>query len=138
MVADVLSRKTFGKLATLFTYQQQIVEELDQFGMELRVKESANLLAQISVQPSMVSRIKAAQFEDPKLVRIAEGVRRDSQSDFRLGDDGVLWFSARLYILVVPSLREEVLSERIVLLFMCIRGVRRCIEIFVIAFGGAT
>lgn len=48
---------------------------------------------------------------DPELVRIAEGVRRDSQSDFRLDDDGVLWFGARLCVPPVPSLREEVLSE---------------------------
>ena len=64
IVADALSRKSKGSLATLITEQPNLLKDLERIQLEVRVKEPKNVLNQlnqVSVQFDLYERIKEAQ-----------------------------------------------------------------------------
>ena len=64
MVADALSRKSGGTLATLMTRQARILRDLEEMLVEMRVIDPSNArnqLNQVSIQFDLYDKIKEAQ-----------------------------------------------------------------------------
>ena len=96
VVADALSRKSIGSLATIRGCQRQLLEDLRSFQVHIRYLDSGALVANFRVQPELVGRIKTLQKNDMQLVQLMEEVKRGSKLDFSLLDDGILRFGNRL------------------------------------------
>jgi hypothetical protein len=102
VVADALSRKPFGKKGTNF--------------LEDWKKESAQLNAclgdngSLEVKPMLEDLICKAQRLDTKTTCLMEKARKEPLLDFRIDEEGVLWFKNRL---CVPKgeAREVLLDE---------------------------
>jgi hypothetical protein len=102
VVADALSRKPFGKKGTNF--------------LEDWRKESAQLNAclgdndSLEVKPMLEDLICKAQRLDTETTGLMEKARKEPLPDFRIDEEGVLWFKNRL---CVPKgeAREVLLDE---------------------------
>ena len=70
LVADALSKKSVGNLATLLTTQKHILEDLRKMRIEVQVHEAEAQLENLRVQPTLIERIKIAQSNDPQLQKI--------------------------------------------------------------------
>ena len=110
VVADALSRKSIGNVSSL-TVQPHIASDLERMGITLCYRGANELLASLTVEPTLVSRIKEAQQEDGELWAILQKAKDDSQSNFRVDDKGIIWFSNRLCVPDNPELKEAVMSE---------------------------
>ena len=103
-VADALSRKSSGVLATMLVQQME--------GLHLEIVESTkNVLAALIAQPSLVERIKVAQIHDEEIIKIKEKMQSERSSDFQLHEDGSLWMQGRLCVPNDAELRKEVMKE---------------------------
>ena len=76
VVADALSRKFVGSLATIRGCQKQLLEDLRSLQVHIRVLDSKALVANFKVQPDLVGRIKALQKNDLNLVQLMEDVKK--------------------------------------------------------------
>ncbi|RVX06329.1 Transposon Tf2-2 polyprotein [Vitis vinifera] len=76
VVADALSRKSFGSLAAIRGCQRQLLEELRSLQVHFRVMGLGALIANFRVQPDLVGRIKTLQKNDSRLVQVMEEVKR--------------------------------------------------------------
>jgi hypothetical protein len=65
VVADAFSRKSYGFLATLLTTQKHIINDLERLGVEVVIGGSQSYLASLSVQPTLIEKIKISQGCDP-------------------------------------------------------------------------
>ena len=111
VVADALSRKSFGSLAAIKGCRRQLLGDLRSLQVHIRVLDSGALVANFRVQPDLVGRIKALQKNDLNLVQLMEDVKKGSKPDFVLSDDGVLRFKTRLCVPNDGDLRRELLEE---------------------------
>ena len=68
-------------------------------------------LASLSVQPTLVERIKLSQVDDPHLKKIMDEVRNGKKSKFSISEDGALRFGSRLSMLNDPLIKKEILEE---------------------------
>ena len=68
-------------------------------------------MANFRVQPDLVGRIKTLQKNDMQLMQLMEEVKRGSNLDFALLDDGILRFGNRLCVPNDEKLRRELLEE---------------------------
>ena len=110
VMADALSRKSVGSLATIRGCQRQLLEYLRSFQVYIRYLDS-RALVDFRVQPDLVGRIKTLQKNDMQLMQLMEEVKRGSKLDFALLDDGILRFRNRLCVLNDGNLRRELLEE---------------------------
>ena len=111
VVADALSKKSYGSVSTLRSKQTQLFYYLKALEAQFQVLEPRVLLANFTVQPYLIWRIKSSQKDDPELVAIMDKVRKGVNSDFVLMDDDTLKFKERLCIPHVGGLRRELLEE---------------------------
>ena len=70
MVADALSRKSTVELAALGISQPQLMKELTGIGLEVVGEGIPVHLANLTIQLKLLTRIKAAQLEDPECAKI--------------------------------------------------------------------
>ena len=80
-------------------------------GVELCCQVRDRVLGKLTVEPTLVSKIKEARQSDYELWAIQRKIRDDSESDFHVDDKAVLWFRGRLYVPKVQELKEEILVE---------------------------
>ena len=98
VVADALSRKSYGFLAALLTTQKHIINDLERLGVEVVIDGSQSYLASLSVQPTLIEKIKSSQGCDPQLMKIMEEVRGGNRLEFNISNDGALRFGDRLCV----------------------------------------
>ncbi|XP_024963642.1 uncharacterized protein LOC112503897 [Cynara cardunculus var. scolymus] len=110
VVADALSHKSIGNVSSL-TVQSHIASDLGRMGISLCYRGGNELLANLTIEPTLVSRIKEAQQEDEELWAILQKAKDDSQSDFQVDDKVIIWFSNRLCVPENPKLKEAAMSE---------------------------
>ena len=65
VVADALNRKSYGFSATLLITQKHIIIDLERLGVKVLIGGSQSYLASLSVQPTLIEKIKASQGCDP-------------------------------------------------------------------------
>ena len=111
VVADALSRKSYSFSAALLTTQKHIIVDLQKLGVDIVTGDSQSYLASLSVQPTLIDKIKAAQSGDPQLFKIMEQVRGGSRFDFSISDDGVLRFGNSLCVPNDSLIKREILEE---------------------------
>ncbi|KAJ4717010.1 Retrotransposon protein, putative, Ty3-gypsy subclass [Melia azedarach] len=111
VVADALSRKSVGSLATLLTTQKQILLDFDKFGIEVVKGDIKAYVAQLSIQSTLIERIKKAQQSDEFLKKIMEEVLAGRSPGFVVSNDGVLRFEGRLCVPNNKDIKHEILTE---------------------------
>ena len=111
VVADALSRKSSGRVASIILRKRLFFEELKEINVELQFKEPRVLLAHFRVQPTLVEKVKIAQESDPNLVKIMEEVKEGNRAEFGIRGDGVLQFRNRLCVPNNTELKREIMEE---------------------------
>ncbi|MGI4568745.1 Ty3/Gypsy family RNase HI domain-containing protein, partial [Klebsiella pneumoniae] len=110
VVADALSRKTRCSYALLAMDEWEMLRMLNEFGLQyVESSEQASLFT-LEVQPSLITRVIAAQQEDAESASYRERILSDLGLDrWVMSDDLGLRFQKRLF--VPSSMRDEVLRE---------------------------
>ena len=106
-VANALSRKPSSFSTTLLTTRKEIIRDLERMEIEVVMGHSEAYLASLSVQPTLVERIKFSQVDDPHLKKIMDEVRSGKKSEFSISEDGVLKFGSRLCVPNDPLIKRR-------------------------------
>ncbi|KAL0318290.1 UNVERIFIED_CONTAM: hypothetical protein Sangu_1985200 [Sesamum angustifolium] len=75
VVADALSRKSSGTLASLGSHNPALLLEMRSMNMKLEVDQMVGLLIALQLKPNFVNEIKEAQTRDPFLLRMLERMK---------------------------------------------------------------
>ena len=81
MVADALSRKSQGALASIASREWQMLETVRQFGLQYSEHTQGNLGSLVAT-PSLLSRVIESQWQDAEIVSIRDRVQSG------IGDEG--------------------------------------------------
>ncbi|KAL0394599.1 UNVERIFIED_CONTAM: Transposon Tf2-11 polyprotein [Sesamum latifolium] len=111
VVADALSRKRSGTLASLGSHNLTLLLELRSINTKLEVDQMAGLLAALQLKPDLVDQIEEAQTQDPFLLRMLERMKQGKNSNFSIRADGVILNGERICVPDVEGLRREILQE---------------------------
>ena len=109
VVADALSRKSGGAIATLITHQIRLLRDLEEMQVEVRVIDPSNAkyqLNQVSIQFDLYDKIKEAQQGDAQIRKIMKEVLEGELKEFKIEDD-VLRFRCRLCVPDVAEIRRN-------------------------------
>ena len=107
VVADALSRK--AQIATLMMKELSLVEQVSEWNP--RFVGPRVMLGNISVQSSIMDRIKEAQKGDPVVQKRICQVWEGTTKDYHIGPEGILRFGRRVVVPENGDLRKEVLEE---------------------------
>ncbi|KAJ1697055.1 hypothetical protein LUZ63_005567 [Rhynchospora breviuscula] len=133
VVADALSRKSQANLATLFTKEPKLLEEMRQLQLSVGISQETvqtfvsrigntkgpmeativitGILASISIQTNLQDRLKEAQMKDIKFDKYRELARNKTDSFFKLDEMEILKFKDRICVPDDPELKTTILSE---------------------------
>jgi transposase InsO family protein len=119
VVADALSRKSSGNLATLLTDQHHLLEDMRRLDLVVTVSDggtrdastSMMVAAPLTVQPTLRDEIRQAQPSDPLLARYLAQVPLGTAPRFHIADDGALLFDDRLCVPQSSVLKDKILAE---------------------------
>ena len=120
VVADALSRKSQGNLATMITTQHHLLEDMRRLDLwvapseELRGEMSDDrslVVASLVIRPTLTEDIRRAQSSDERLERIRATVTSGQRTPFRIDDEGALRFGDRLCVPDTASLKDQILKE---------------------------
>ncbi|GJR79528.1 retrotransposon protein, putative, ty3-gypsy subclass [Tanacetum coccineum] len=110
VVADALSRKSYGSMSCLIT-QPEIIADLNRLEVEIYIGKADGVIAEMRVESTLLTRIKEAQKDDGELWAIMQNLEDGKQDGFWLDEHGVLWCGDRLCVPDDTNIREELLSE---------------------------
>ena len=89
VVADALSRKSFGNLAYMITTQPTLLEDLKKLDIEIVSHNEDAMLFTLTVEPTIIEKIKVAQMDDNRLRKLRDEVEKGRAIYFPFVD-GVL------------------------------------------------
>ncbi|GJY82422.1 retrotransposon protein, putative, ty3-gypsy subclass [Tanacetum coccineum] len=107
VVADALSRKS-GMIAC---FDSIILRDLERLDVELCVRGSGGYWASMRIESNLMLQIKEAQRDDGELWAIVQNVEDGKHTEFRVDDEGVVWFEDRLCVPNDQTLREKIMTE---------------------------
>ncbi|XP_071739589.1 uncharacterized protein [Rutidosis leptorrhynchoides] len=107
VVADALSRKSFGSISCLVTH----IREFERLDMGLSKRGASGMLANLKFESDLITRIKEAQLDDGDLWTVFQNLEEGKVKEFREDDDGVIWCGNRLCVPNDDAIREALLSE---------------------------
>ena len=110
VVADALSRKPSGTVASILTINPYLLKEIDSLRVEIVSSHEQVHLAALQVTSSIVDEIKKHQQDEPELIKLIQKVEEGFTKDFSI-KDRVLWFRNRLCVPNNPALKKELLKE---------------------------
>jgi len=110
IIADALSRKPTGMVASLVTVDPYMLKELEGLQIKMIFPGEQVHLAALQITSSIVDTIKEGQRGDPELVKIIKKVEEGSIQDFAI-KNGVLRFRNCLYVPNDSGLKKELLKE---------------------------
>ena len=111
VVADALSRKSFSSVSTMVLVQKPLLQDMQRLELEIVSKGLVEKLSAMSLQPTLLEKIKQNQLSDPYLSRVKVDVELKKRADFQLSPDGVIVFKDRLCVPEIRDLREEILTK---------------------------
>ena len=111
VVADALSRKSYGNLTHIKSVQFSLFLELQAMNVGMQLDNQGTLLATLKVRPIMVERVKKAQIQDSHLCKVIEEVKSGLRPNFSLREDGTLMFEERICVPNVEDLKREIMEE---------------------------
>ena len=103
---DALSRKSSSFSVALLTTQKDIICDVERMEIEVVMSHFEAYLASLSVQPTLVERIKLSQANDPYLKKIMDEVRSGKKFEFSISEDGALRFECRLCVPNDPLIKK--------------------------------
>ena len=111
VVADALSRKSRGVLASIASQEWQMIETVGQF--RLRYNDQAqDVMGSLVATPSLLSRVIESQGQDTKVVSIRDRARSGMGDEgWAIHTDGSLQYKGRVVVPQLIELREKILRE---------------------------
>ena len=88
MVADALSQKSSGFSIALLTTQNEIIKDLERMGLEIVMGDSQVFMASLTIQPTLIEKIKSSQVDDAQIAKIIEEVQEGKRPRFNVPNDG--------------------------------------------------
>jgi hypothetical protein len=65
---------------------------------------------QLSVQPTLEEKIRKAQETDENLMKIRKHTEENKAPDFRVDDQGTLWYKNRICVLEYRDFRQTIMA----------------------------
>ena len=111
MVADALSRKSRGALASIASREWRMLETVGQFGLQYS-EQTHGTLGSLVATPSLLSRVIESQWQDAEIVSIRDTVQSGKGDEgWTVHTDGSLRYRGRVVVPQLTDLREEILRE---------------------------
>ena len=111
VVADALSRKSQGVLASVASREWQMLEATGQFGLHYR-GQAQGTLGSLVATPSLLSKVIESQGQNKEILSIGDRVRSDTGDEgWAIHTDGSIWYKGRVVVLQSTDLREKILKE---------------------------
>ena len=111
VVADALSRKSRGALASIASREWRMLETVGQFGLQYS-KQTQGTLGILVATPSLLSRVIESQWQDAEIASIRDQVQSGTGDEgWTIHTDGSLRYRGRVVVPQLTDLREEILRE---------------------------
>ena len=111
VVADALSRKSQGALASIASREWRMLETVGQFRLQYD-EQAQGTLGSMMAMPSLLSRVIESQLKDAELVSIRDRVQSSTTDEgWAIHTDGSLRYRGRVVVPQSTDLREEILWE---------------------------
>ena len=111
VVADALSRKSQGVLASIASREWRMLEIVGQFRLQYD-EQAQGTLGSMMATPSLLSRVIESQVQDAELVSIRSRVQLGTTDEgWAIHTDGSLRYRGRVVVPQSTDLREEILRE---------------------------
>ena len=98
-------------MTALLTHQKPLLDELRKLDIEVVAKGVQAKLASLSLQPSLIDRIKEAQKDDVERIDLERIIEESQRTELWKDDQGVIRYDTRLWVPASEELRKEVLKE---------------------------
>ena len=111
VVADALSQKSQGALASITSREWRMLETMGHFGLQYS-EQAQGRLGSLVATPSLLSRVIKSQGQDAKIVSIRDRVQSGIGDEGRtVHADDSLRYRGRVVVPQLTDLREEILRE---------------------------
>ena len=111
VVADALTRKSRGALASIASREWQMLETVGQFGLQY-CEQAQGTLGSLVATPSLLSRVIESQGQDAEIVSIRDRVQSGTGDEgWIVHADGSLRYRGQVVVPQLTDLREEILKE---------------------------
>ena len=84
---------------------------MDRMGIEIVMGDSQVFMASLTIQPTLIEKIKSSQVDDAQIVQIIGEVQEGKRLEFNMSNDSVLRFGNRLYVSNDFALKKEIMEE---------------------------
>ena len=106
MVANALSRKSRGALASIASQEWRMLETMGQFGLQYS-EQAQGVMGSLVATPSLLNRVIESQGQDAKIVFIRDRVQSGTGNEgWTVHADGSLWYRRRVVVPQLIELRE--------------------------------
>ena len=117
-MADALSLKSRGVLASIASREWRMLKTVGQFGLQYN-EQAQGTLGSLVATPSLLSKVIESQEQDAEIVSIRDQVQSGTgDKGWTIHTNGSLWYRGRVVVPQLTDLREEILRE-----FYCSRFV---------------
>ena len=111
VVADALSRKSQGVLASIASQEWRMLETVGQFRLQYD-EQAQGTLGSMMATPSLLSRVIESQLQDAELVSIRDRVQSGTTDEgWAIHTDGSLRYRGLVVVPQSTDLRKEILRE---------------------------
>ena len=111
VVADALSWKSRGVLASISSQEWRMLETMGQFKLQYS-EQTQSTLGSLVATPSLLSRVIESQWQDVEIVFIRDRVQSGTGDEgWTIHSDGSLRYRGRVVVPHSTELREEILRE---------------------------
>ena len=111
VVADALSRKSRGALASIASREWRMLETVGQFGLQYS-EQAQGTLGILVATPSLLNRVIESQGQEAKIVSIRDQVQSGTGDEgWTIHADGSLRYRGRVVVPQLTDLRDEILRE---------------------------
>ena len=111
VMADALSRKSQGVLASVASWEWLMLETVRQFRIQYS-DQAQGTLGSLVAMPSLMSRVIESQGQDAKILSIRDRVQScTSDEGWAIHTNGSLHSRGRVVVPQLTDLREEILKE---------------------------
>ena len=111
VVADALSRKSRGALASIASQEWRMLETVGQFGLQYS-EQAQGTLGCLVATPSLLSRVIESQGQDTEIVSIRDRVQSSTGDEgWTVHIDGSHRYRGRVVVPQLTDLREDILRE---------------------------
>ena len=111
VVADALSRKSSGSLASLHMLEWDVAEQFGQLSLRAEEAREGVLFAALRVELDLLRKITEAQSEDATLIDIREVLESGETTEYSVGKNDIIRFRGRICVPADTEIRREILTD---------------------------